>query len=259
MSEVSLLSKQEIIDKLQAISGNWYPNARHGNDGGVGNTLEDILGIAENNLPIPNAAEWELKSQRANGTSLLTMFHMEPSPRAAKIVPKILLPSLGWDHKGAGTTYSAAEKSFRMTISAARYTDRGFSLRLNSDEQKLEVIFDPNMVSDTHKEWLRGVSLPIPVVPYWGYRDLEHKAGSKILNCFYVVAETRKEDGHEYYKYSSAIMLKDFSFSRFLARIESGDIFVDFDARTGHNHGTKFRVYAGSFPQLFDVQIQIVP
>ena len=33
-----------------------------GMHGGVGNTLEDLLGIEENNLPIPNAAEWELKS-----------------------------------------------------------------------------------------------------------------------------------------------------------------------------------------------------
>ena len=35
----------------------WIPNARPGNSCGVGNTLEDLLGIEENNLPIPNAAE----------------------------------------------------------------------------------------------------------------------------------------------------------------------------------------------------------
>ncbi|MDH4262220.1 MAG: MvaI/BcnI family restriction endonuclease [Spirochaetia bacterium] len=36
-------------------------NSRAGNHCGIGNTLEDLLGITENNLPIPNAAEWELK------------------------------------------------------------------------------------------------------------------------------------------------------------------------------------------------------
>ena len=42
----------------------WILNRRPGNAGGVGNTLEDLLGIRENNLPIPNADEWELKAQR---------------------------------------------------------------------------------------------------------------------------------------------------------------------------------------------------
>ncbi len=52
----------------------WIDNARHGNVGGIGNTLEDLLGIEENNLPIPNAAEWELKAQRADTSSLTTLF-----------------------------------------------------------------------------------------------------------------------------------------------------------------------------------------
>jgi hypothetical protein len=42
----------------------WIPDNRPGNIGGVGNTLEDLLGIEENNLPILNASEWELKCQR---------------------------------------------------------------------------------------------------------------------------------------------------------------------------------------------------
>ena len=59
---------------------------------GVGNTLEDLLGIVENNLPLPNAAEWELKCQRAKTSSLTTLLHSEPSPRAMKLVPSLLLP-----------------------------------------------------------------------------------------------------------------------------------------------------------------------
>jgi len=53
--------------------------------------LEDLLGISENNLPLPNAAEWELKTQRINSSSLTTLFHTEPSPRAIKFVPKVFL------------------------------------------------------------------------------------------------------------------------------------------------------------------------
>ena len=77
---MNILTKDQLIDALREIrQKGWVPNARPGNAGGVGNTLEDLLGIQENNLPIPNAAEWELKSQRQNSKSLITLFHMEPS------------------------------------------------------------------------------------------------------------------------------------------------------------------------------------
>ena len=93
-------TKPELIAKLKEISAmGWIPNARRGNAGGIGNTLEDLLGIKENNLPIPNAAEWELKAQRLNSTSLTTLFHIEPSPRAIRFVPQVFLPKYGWAHQ----------------------------------------------------------------------------------------------------------------------------------------------------------------
>ncbi|GAA5252137.1 hypothetical protein KNCP2_04250 [Candidatus Rickettsia kedanie] len=95
----------------------WIENSRHGNHGGVGNTIEDLLGIGEHNLPIPNAAEWELKCQRLNTVSLTTLFHMEPSPTALKFVPCMLLPKYGWSHQEAGKKYPIHEKSFSQTIS----------------------------------------------------------------------------------------------------------------------------------------------
>jgi hypothetical protein len=74
---IEFLSKQELVSKLKDINRiGWIPNARPGNAGGIGNTLEDLLGITENNLPIPNAAEWELKCQRIGTSSLTTLFHM---------------------------------------------------------------------------------------------------------------------------------------------------------------------------------------
>jgi hypothetical protein len=36
--------------------------------------------------------------------------------------------------------------------------------------------------------------------------------------------------------------LEDFTFNNFLREIINGGLYIDFDARTGHNHGTKFRV-----------------
>ena len=82
---MKIYTKESLIEKLQTIARQgWIANARHGNVGGIGNTLEDLLEIKENNLPIPNAAEWELKAQRIHSTSLTTLFHSEPSPRAIR-------------------------------------------------------------------------------------------------------------------------------------------------------------------------------
>ena len=53
-----IYTKPTLIAKLKEISEmGFIPNARKGNAGGIGNTLEDLLGIKENNLPIPNAAD----------------------------------------------------------------------------------------------------------------------------------------------------------------------------------------------------------
>src|SRR3954454_21899415 len=98
--DVVTFGKDELVEKLKAIAAlGWVPNARHGNQGGIGNTLEDLLGIKENNLPIPNAAEWELKAQRIHSGSLTTLFHLESSPRALQLVPQVLAPKYGWRHQ----------------------------------------------------------------------------------------------------------------------------------------------------------------
>ena len=132
----------------------WIANARHGNAGGIGNTLEDLLGISENNLPIPNAAEWELKSQRINTSSLTTLFHIEPSPRAIKFVPQILLLKYGWKHQEAGKKYSENEMSFRQTIHGLSPSDRGFQVIIDRVNCKVLISFDSSKVSERHSDWL---------------------------------------------------------------------------------------------------------
>jgi hypothetical protein len=261
---MKLYTKDQLIAELRKIfAQGWHQstkktiNAR--NDGAVGNTLEDLLGIEENNLPIPNAREWELKGQRAHTTSLVTLKHIEPSPTAAKIVPNLLLPLYGWRHQEAGKRHPKSEMSFRSTTSAADYTNRGFRIVVDRDQRKLRFIFDSSRADTTNSEiasWLDSVKKragkgPLNPEPYWGFDDIKYKIGSKIRNCFYVVAEAKKEKGHEFFKYEKLFILSDFSFEKFLMSIEDGVVYIEFDARTGHNHGTKFRVRQGNWEKLY--------
>ena len=155
-------TKESLIEALIEIRNQgWIPTRRKNNDGGVGNTLEDLLGIEENNLPIPNAAEWELKAQKKDTTSLITLFHI------------------------------------------------------------------------------------------WGFDDLYHKAGTKLHNCFFVWAESKRINRTLHFHYQDIYMLKKFDLNKFIDAIESGSVYIDFDARTGHNHGTKFRLRRELFINLY--------
>jgi hypothetical protein len=70
-----------------------------------------------------------------------------------------------------------------------------------------------------------------------------------------VQARTKREKGKEYFSYEKIQMLRKFSIRAFTKAIENGYVYVDFDARTGHNHGTKFRLRQDKFNELYeDVQ-----
>lgn len=256
------ISKEDLISKFHDIySCGWIENNRLGNDGAVGNILEDLLGIPENNLPIPNAAEWELKAQRADTESLLTLFHMEPSPRALKVVPNELLPKYGWPSEQAGKKYPITEKSFRATLNGKTFIDRGLRVNVNYYEKKVEIQFDQSHTDIRHSGWLQTVKDRVghlnnfDIIPYWGFDDLFHKAGTKLTNCFYVRAQEKVEtiNGKKtsFFLYNYVMKLSGFDQDKFINAINDGLIFIDFDARTGHNHGTKFRIRYLNIPQLY--------
>lgn len=259
---MKLYTKGELIEAILEVSARgWIRSVKNTrdvrNDGAVGNTLETLLGLEENNLPIPNVQEWELKGQRLHTQALVTLKHLEPSPRASKIVTAFLLPQYGWKHREAGRKYPATEKSFRSTTSATGYTNRGFRLVL--DQDKLRFVFDASHADIQDPEisdWLRSVEHrvglgPLDPEPYWGLEDLKYAIGEKVKNCFYVVADARVERGHEFFKYIRLLVLSGFSFEKFLGCIEKGAVLVDFDARTGHNHGTKFRIRQNHWQELY--------
>ncbi len=259
-----LYTKEQLIEAMREIfQQGWHRSVKETrdtrNDGAVGNTLEVLLGFEENNLPIPNAREWELKGQREHTSSLITLKHIEPSPTAAKVVPNLLLPYYGWKHKQAGRQYPKTEMSFRSTTSATDYTSRGFRILVDRQQNKLRFVFDATKASISQPDvalWLKSVEEriglgPLNPEPYWGFDDLKYTIGSKISNCFYVIADSKVESRREFFLYKELYVLSGFSFERFINCIEDGAVLIDFDARTGHNHGTKFRIRQGHWRDLY--------
>ena len=52
-------------------------------------------------------------------------------------------------------------------------------------------------------------------------------------------------------------MLEAFQRHLFVDAVERGDVLVDFDARTGHNHGTKFRLRQGAYVGLYSSIVEV--
>jgi len=122
--------------------------------------------------------------------------------------------------------------------------------------RRVEVSFDSSVVDSRHAEWLESVKQraglgELNPQPYWGFEDLFHSVGTKLKNCFYVKAQVKREGGREFYLYSEIAVLQSFSLEKLLEAIEGGYVLVDFDARTGHNHGTKFRLRQDYLPNLY--------
>jgi hypothetical protein len=169
----------------------------------------------------------------------------------------MLLPLYGWPHQQAGKNYPKTEMSFRQTISGSARSDRGFKVVVDSRARKVLISFDALSVDPRHHLWLPSVKKRAGLTefdpqPYWGFDDLEHDAGTTQHNSFFVEAEVQRKAGKELYHYGHATVLTTFSLDRLLSGIETGGVDVDFDARSGHNHGTKFRVRSDALPTHYE-------
>ncbi len=78
---------EEVKQQLITIKAMGFVKTHRAHDAGVGKTLEDLLGITENNISLPDIGEIELKSQRIDTGSMLTVATKAPLPTGANRVP----------------------------------------------------------------------------------------------------------------------------------------------------------------------------
>jgi hypothetical protein len=265
MSQYTL---EGLVDKLKNdVIGRWHKEGRVGNDGSAGNTLEDLLGVEENNFKVPDWGNIELKTKKKESQSLVTLLHREPQPNAS--VPQLLL-SLGWRHKNAGEKYPSDELSFRSTTKANSFSDRGFAIKLY--DNKVNFVFEPNEVNSrandrtgaylTYGDWLNDIenrslhySSVLPV--FWERNYVEAQIKRKLDNTLFCLVESKVVDGEKYFLFESAVLLSHFNPTKLQELFDSHALYVDFDARTRKNHGTKFRIDLRAISSLFEKSVQI--
>ena len=256
-------SLDSLILKLSQIVNKWHPGTRVGNDGNQGNTLENLLGVKENNLSIPDYGNYEIKTQKAESGSLITLFHKEPQP--PKSVPK-LLSSMGWKHSQAGKKHPDTEMSFRVTASSGRHTSRGFAVALNNET--IDIEFDKNKIVETcadktgnYKnlgEWRVDIESRTPlnykdVFPiFYNRKEFEKKCIDKLNKTLFATCKTRKKNNRKEFYFDEVFLQEGFCSQKMEQLFFEGAVYIDFDARTGHNHGTKIRVKKNRLGELFE-------
>ena len=213
----------EFVERLREIKAMGYVETHRNADTGIGKTLEDLLGIEENNVPGPDAVGVELKSARSDSGSLTTLFTKEP-PRGKQHRPlwgQEMIRELGYlDDDG--------RPALKVTIEPNVPNNQGFYL--DYTDSAVEIVNEDG-----------GVCAIYPLD--W----LQEKFEQKFPQLVMVFAETEMRDGREYFHYNDAYHLDGFNGDAFLNLMREGDITVDLrmhikESGANRNHGTAWRI-----------------
>lgn len=227
----------EIIEKLRNLKETGFVKTHRSGPTGIGKTLEDLLGITENNIPGPDFEEIELKSARKHSPSMLTLFTKSPLPRR---VNSLLLSELGYI-----TPESQNKKILHTTVNGMNFnTLRGNTgLKVEVNDDRINLISNKNILAK----------------PYWDKNTLRKYFEKKLPKLCYVKAEARYSGTDEEFCFNEAYLLEGFDFNNLINLIRSGDILIDIrigqypDGRA-HDHGTGFRVIPDKLDLCFSTR-----
>jgi hypothetical protein len=190
--------------------------------GAPGNTLEYLLNVVQNNFDSPDLKDWEVKFH--GGNALLTLFHKDPEPTG---IMNQVVDFFGWDD-------DKGRISFRHTISGK--SPLGFVI--NSVDNRITV-------NNKRNE---------SIVPYWEHNTILGAIAAKLRRLILVHGKVLNRQ----VVYNSAVAYWDLDLLSICKAIESGLIYIDFDARTTgcrgtslRNHGTKFRIHINNIGHIY--------
>lgn len=126
----------DFVREYSKICGMGWIRTHRSGPTGIGKTLEDLLGIVENNIDGPDFGDYELKSCRLDSNSMLTIFTKTPQPQGAA---NTLRMTFGY----SSDAYDNDEKVLHSTLSADRFVsiaDTGRSLKIVCGPEKISII-----------------------------------------------------------------------------------------------------------------------
>ncbi len=230
--------------KIKAMG--WIRTHRPGPTG-IGKTLEDLLGIVENNLDQPDFGDYELKSCRIGSNSMLTMFTLAPSPDGANTYLRL---KYGYQ----SDVYQNKGRVLHATLSADRFStiaDTGIKLKVSCKDDRIYIESENELES-----------------VYWTQAALQQCFERKFKNKFvYAKAMARGRGANEEFFFSEAYEISGFNYQSFMQLLKAGKIYIDLrigqyhsgiNSGKTHDHGTGFRIKEIDQPLLFSNSNRIV-
>lgn len=119
--------------ELQRVKKLGFVPSHRVSDTGIGKTLEDLLHIKENNIPLHDITDIaELKACRRNTRSMLTLFTLEPLPKGGDR-DRMLLDNFGYSKRANGRS-----KELHSTLSCKKYNNQSLKLSVSGDQIRVQ-------------------------------------------------------------------------------------------------------------------------
>jgi hypothetical protein len=220
------LNLNEFKTKFREVREHGFYKSMRKGPTGVGHTLEQCLGLTENNIAVPDLGDVELKAHRDNVTSLITLFTFN---RKAWVMQPLI----------AIRAYGTLDQNGRLGLY--------FTMSQQPNSSGLFLTVTDKVVSVQH---ISGKT-----IARWFTKDLTTQFRAKMPALLLVTARTEIRGDIEYFHYYRARLLTGTSPTLIADQIRRGNMLIDLrlhDAIThARNHGTGFRAKEGSLDQLF--------
>ncbi len=230
---------KEVVNKLQEIkSKGFVPSLRHGSTG-VGYTFENLFGVQENNVPIPDiGGRVEIKTIRRDSQSLITLFTFNKG--VWHIKQRELIQKYGYiDEKG--------RYALKNTIFYGKPIPQGISLEVDENKNTIHLI-------DINKG---------NTIATWDVYVIVGKFMTKLSRLLIVIADRKIEKSKEYFYYNEAYLLTDPSPRNFIKAFKNSLIGIDIrmhlkESGAVRNRGTAFRIKEKDLIKLYEQQRRLI-
>ena len=246
--------EQHLKNKFEEIKSKGFVKSTYSklSDGQIGNTFEELLGIAENNISGPDIGEYEVKTQRQLSKNPITLYTRKPTEPVG--ADKLILKKYGVNDP---KNEYPEKKVLNTTVYAnewKNYYDK-FSVKMNIDyeNEKIELLYK----FFEEEENIEG---------FWTFRDIKENE-KKLKNLIAVSAETKTINNTEHYRFDSAKIYKNYKgFETFIElldkkiiRYENRNTIYRTGSKQGqeHNHGGAFRISKNDLHLLYEQLIEL--
>lgn len=228
--EKKLLAHFKNIKKL-----GWIETKRHG-DQMLGNALEDLLEVKENNQ---NEADWnniELKTHRNTTNSPVSLFTKSPTH------PKSINSQLRVKYGVSDNEHGLPKLNTRVKGDSFN-THRGgfgFKLDINVNEKRIYLL-----VKNLSNNQIVENEI------YWDFDVIENAIKNKIKKIAVFYGDAKRENNKNFVRYTKMVMITGLTIENMLKALVSGNLYLEL--RLGvyssgkkygkfHDHGSGFRM-----------------